>query len=446
MQQQFTTQPAEQAVAARPQPRRDNATRLVDRRSVLLASGAVAGAALVAGASPGTTGRAAALTAGEAALASGEGGVAVSVHETRVVTQTATEILTPPFPTDYVGLVGDEIAVAPSSTLVVTGNGGTGRSLEALPDCAEDDDGRGRPATALLRVAEPRRVEAPDATSGRLVALGLTVGALQRLEAPPRTATRWTSEALDHVLASIGRRSYLSRGRWGADESLRFDENGEDRWGYAPRYYPAQTLTVHHTAGVNDDPDPGATVRAIYRFHTIERGFGDIGYQLLIDEQGRLYEGRYSGEDILPGHDTNLLAVQGAHVGGINSGNFGVALLGNFMTEKPTAAAIGTLAAVLAGLAVVHDLDPEADTTYQSPVLSHVSIDIATVPGHRDWRATLCPGDLLYGQLSWLRLQAARLIDRPGPGTLWRIMAEAVAEGRARPNQRPTRRILPDRE
>jgi hypothetical protein len=59
------------------------------------------------------------------------------------------------------------------------------------------------------------------------------------------------------------------------------------------------------------------------------RGFGDIGYQYLIDESGRVYEGRYSGTDSYPGHDAEgVKVVMAAHVGGFNSGNTGIALLG----------------------------------------------------------------------------------------------------------------------
>lgn len=35
----------------------------------------------------------------------------------------------------------------------------------------------------------------------------------------------------------------------------------------------------------------------------MERGYGDIGYQYLIDESGRVYEGRYSGIDAFRAHD-----------------------------------------------------------------------------------------------------------------------------------------------
>ena len=89
--------------------------------------------------------------------------------------------------------------------------------------------------------------------------------------------------------------TYLSRAGWGADESLRFEPDGTEKFPTA--FFDVQTLTVHHTVTANSDPDPAATVRAIYFFQCITEDFGDIGYHLLIDQAGTVYEGRYSGPD-----------------------------------------------------------------------------------------------------------------------------------------------------
>jgi len=65
-------------------------------------------------------------------------------------------------------------------------------------------------------------------------------------------------------------------------------------------FFDVQTLTVHHTFTANDDPNPAATVRAIYFFHTVTQDFGDVGYHLLIDGFGAVYEGRWSDPDRIP--------------------------------------------------------------------------------------------------------------------------------------------------
>lgn len=203
---------------------------------------------------------------------------------------------------------------------------------------------------------------------------------------------------------------YLSRAAWGADESFRFTNGVED---FPPEYYPVQTLTVHHSATANGDADPAATVRAIYYNQTVNKGWGDIGYQLLIDEAGRVYEGRWSGSDSVPvfsgqaGADGRPQMVTGAHVENFNSGNLGICLLGDFTSQLPTTAARESLKRILASLSRVCLLDPLGTTNYVNPV-SGATKAIKTIPGHRDWAATQCPGNTFYPELPTLREDAAR--------------------------------------
>jgi hypothetical protein len=70
-----------------------------------------------------------------------------------------------------------------------------------------------------------------------------------------------------------------SRADWGADERLRFDTAGNEVW--PPAHFPVQVATVHHTATKNNDPDPAATVQAMYRYHAVDNGWGDIVYHYL---------------------------------------------------------------------------------------------------------------------------------------------------------------------
>jgi hypothetical protein len=194
---------------------------------------------------------------------------------------------------------------------------------------------------------------------------------------------------------------YLSRAAWEADETLRFT-NGTETW--PAEYFPVQTLTVHHTAGANDDPDPAATIRAIYFFQAITQGWGDVGYNLFIDEAGRVYEGRWSGTDGVPGFGgaAGREVVTGGHVETFNSGNVGVCLLGDFTSRNPTAAARATLTMVLAGLARSCGLDPTATVTYVNPNTGNART-VQTISGHRDWAATQCPGNLFYPHLPEIR-------------------------------------------
>ena len=116
---------------------------------------------------------------------------------------------------------------------------------------------------------------------------------------------------------------YLNRADWDADESYRFAPDGSEI--FPPAYFDVQTLTVHHTVTANNDADPAATVRAIYFDMAVTQDFGDIGYHLLIDQQGTVYEGRYSGNDSVPVFGPRRVGprpsmVNAAHVGGFNAG------------------------------------------------------------------------------------------------------------------------------
>jgi len=211
----------------------------------------------------------------------------------------------------------------------------------------------------------------------------------------------------------------ISRAQWGADETIRFDGAGDERW---PReYFPLQKLVIHHTAGRNHDPNPAATVRAIYYFHAVTRRWGDIGYNYLIDEAGRIYEGRFAREfwdGAIPSSDNAAgLTVAGGHALHHNQGSMGIAILGTYTTVAPTAAAHAALVRLLAWAAARNGIDPLGQSMYVNPE-TQVSRYTYNIGGHRDYQATTCPGGVLYAQLPAIRKEVAAAINR-WPGQLF---------------------------
>lgn len=207
-------------------------------------------------------------------------------------------------------------------------------------------------------------------------------------------------------------RNFVSRAEWGADESKRFREDGTES--SPPKFFPLQTLTVHHTATDNNDPDPAATVRKIYEKHTEGEDWGDIGYHFLVDGDGRVYEGRFSGDDSMPAHDGDGNVVTAFHTAGFNSGNLGIALLGNLDEQAPTDAAFDALTRLLAVLARLHRLAPESHITYKNPVDGTIR-EARTVSSHRDWYETGCPGGMMYGKLGALREAVSERVAARAP-------------------------------
>ncbi|WP_265565444.1 peptidoglycan recognition family protein [Streptomyces hygroscopicus] len=205
--------------------------------------------------------------------------------------------------------------------------------------------------------------------------------------------------------------NFVSRAGWGADESKRFLPNGKES--SPTRFFPLQALTVHHTVTANDDPNPAATVRAIYELHAVGNDWGDIGYHFLVDHNGRIYEGRWSGNDGIPAHDKDGKVVTAFHTIGFNSGNLGIALLGDFRTGRPSPAMRRSLTQLLASLADKHGLDPQAGIAYRNPVNGKRK-QARTLNGHRDWIPTECPGTTAYLGLEAIRADVARLLKSAG--------------------------------
>jgi hypothetical protein len=215
-----------------------------------------------------------------------------------------------------------------------------------------------------------------------------------------RSATGTTSR--------VSQPKVVARAEWGADESIRKTQN-------PIKYSPLRKLFVHHTvtAPEGPDPDPAATVRAIYNYHVQGNGWDDIGYNFLIDSAGRTYEGRwarpYTPDEIPTGEDLSGQGVQGAHVAGHNAGSVGVSLIGDFSGAEPTSAAMDALYRMMAWKADRHGIDVSRSDPYlNSDGVSEVFPNLA---GHRDAGRTACPGDRLYPLLPKIRERVSRVVQ-----------------------------------
>jgi hypothetical protein len=185
-----------------------------------------------------------------------------------------------------------------------------------------------------------------------------------------------------------------SRAQWGADESIRT---------WDPEY--ASTLkaaTIHHTAdrnGYSADEVP-AMMRSIYAYHTITRGWGDIGYNVIVDRFGRMFEGRYGGL---------ASTVIGAHAGGFNTYTFGVSMLGNYDTVPVPQAVVDSIIEIVAWKFGLYGINPNGTTSLVSggggtaKYTAGTRVYLPTIFGHRDVGTTACPGEYGYARLGEIR-------------------------------------------
>ncbi|MDQ3931845.1 MAG: N-acetylmuramoyl-L-alanine amidase [Actinomycetota bacterium] len=202
--------------------------------------------------------------------------------------------------------------------------------------------------------------------------------------------------------AAASRPRIVSRRQWGADERLR---SGPPDYASGVDYG-----IIHHTASPNGYAcsQAPAVLRGIYHFHTQTRGWSDIGYNLLVDRCGVVYEGRAGGVD---------RPVIGAHAAGFNTRSFGIAVIGELTGSVPTAAyeaAVKTIAWKFD----IHDIDPDDKITVTSRGSSKYAEGsrayIWTLSGHRDVGHTECPGDALYLRLPEMRKRVDQRMSTGG--------------------------------
>ncbi|MDA1293013.1 MAG: N-acetylmuramoyl-L-alanine amidase [bacterium] len=170
-------------------------------------------------------------------------------------------------------------------------------------------------------------------------------------------------------------------------KTITHDASGE-KYRWAQRYSPTvKLLVVHHTAQkVIGDARPAVErMRALYDYHANSRGWGDIGYHYIVDEQGGIYEGRNGGKNVVGGH---------VYCG--NVGTVGVALMGNFEEEQPTQQQIQSLQWLLGHLGDMYDINLNRNVSYHGK-------NVRTILRHKDLISTECPGFYMSNAIAQVR-------------------------------------------
>lgn len=330
--------------------------------------------------------------------------------------------ITSPFPFTHVGLhwkgKGPDLESARFEVRTSTDGASWSAWQRAYVEALPDETPAGETYAAL--VAAPRhlylqyRVRLPELVS--LTAITATF--INSVDGP-------VIESAGGAAPAAGDRPInLTREDWGADESLRF-ASGRERW--PRRYVPVKKLIVHHTATTNDYTDGAAQVRAIYTYHARTLGWGDIGYNALVDRFGKSYEGRYGREDADYGGDYGPRRrevfsqdIVAGHTLRHNYGSCGIALIGNFEVAElpPDRRMIGRLLEILEWESRLRRIGPHGASDY---LLHEGSWNrgLANVCGHRDCSATACPGRFVYQELPAIREALAERLTQPdGPAVV----------------------------
>ncbi|HYH10969.1 MAG TPA: SH3 domain-containing protein [Thermomicrobiales bacterium] len=180
----------------------------------------------------------------------------------------------------------------------------------------------------------------------------------------------------------------ITRDQWGASLAYGGWDAGTSNW--TAEYQKVEHIIIHHSE-TPSFRDPLVEIRSIHYYHAVTRGWGDIGYNYLVDYLGNVFEGRKGGENVVGGH-----SFQYAY------GSAGVCSMGSFSLESSTPEAIGALVWVCAWAG--RNLDPLGRKDF------HETPNCPTICGHRDVNSSSCPGDSLYADLPYIRWATAEVL------------------------------------
>lgn len=193
------------------------------------------------------------------------------------------------------------------------------------------------------------------------------------------------------VTPGTGAPTFITREEWNAGTV------NTSRLSYAKEL---KAICIHHTGGSNTytAAQSPQVVRGMFTYHTKILGWADLGYNVVVDKYGQIFEGRAGGL-----HRN----VAGAHARGFNTGSCGISVMGDYMDiPVPTAAlnAIATVAAWKLASTFTQDVyGTETWTVTTSNVKRSGTFSMPHLFAHRDVNYTDCPGDTYYGQLPKLR-------------------------------------------
>ncbi|XP_052870252.1 peptidoglycan-recognition protein LB [Anopheles cruzii] len=135
---------------------------------------------------------------------------------------------------------------------------------------------------------------------------------------------------------------------------------------------PIPYVIIHHSyqpAACHSKLECIKAMQSMQRFHQDERNWNDIGYSFAVGGDGRIYQGR--GFNVV-----------GAHAPRYNANSVGICLIGDWTAELPPKTMLAA-----------------TETVIEYGVRQGIIAQNYTLLGHRQVRATECPGDRLFEEI-----------------------------------------------
>lgn len=274
------------------------------------------------------------------------------------------------------------IEVAASADMTLPGDEAITGNFYFLPD----SDQTAETLQVRIELLRPDEVVPPRLEQLRLTFIDSSAApTVDEVVARQRALDAAETEPDPESVAGYPKPYVVSRDAWCTDPGCNYSDGLS--------YYPVSHLILHHTVTSGDNPI--AVLQAIWKFHAITRGWGDIGYNYLVDTNGVLYEGHLGGDNVV-----------GTHSGGANRGSMALSLIGDFTNVVPPAPMQESVIELFAWKADQMDID-----VYDSSYLPEMEWGLPNLMGHRDaYGTTACPGDSAHPLLPAIRDEVARRI------------------------------------
>ncbi len=199
----------------------------------------------------------------------------------------------------------------------------------------------------------------------------------------PEKTTKFSDTNIDQMIPKrldVDKPKIISRAEWGARNP---------KYDYSNHPY-FNKMTLHHSAGwaATTLEEGKAAVKSIQEFHQDGRGWSDIGYHFLVDMGGNIYQGRPE-------------TVLGAHVGGANTGNIGVCILGCYHPPESSIPCYDEM---------TYNSEQSLIQLY-AWISDTYGVEPKLLKGHRDYFGTTsCPGNNVWSKLPELRSEISLFI------------------------------------
>ncbi len=167
-----------------------------------------------------------------------------------------------------------------------------------------------------------------------------------------------------------------------------------------------KNIVIHHTESEYKDSYSG--MRWIYKYHTLNKQWGDIGYHYIIWYNGEIFEGRAWGDYVVAAHDTWN-----------NRSTVWISLMWNYEKRKLSDKQYNSLKKLVSHLTKKYWIDLNKKIPYHKECFwTKCTQPLTTsyyypIVWHRDWKSTACPWKNVYHSI------IPKLIKELQPETYW---------------------------